>query len=108
MNILAIVAVATALGFGATGVASAQDLAPSPNATQNPAVKSPNQLADAPLAKGHNSFTKGEARTRIQKAGYVRVTGLSLDSDGLWQAHATRDGQRVRVALDYKGDVASQ
>jgi len=31
-----------------------------------------------------------------------------LDADGLWQANAMRDGQAVKVALDYKGDVAAQ
>jgi hypothetical protein len=111
MKILQILAVSAAIAFGTTSFAAAQDQsgpAPSPNATQNPALKSPNMMADAPLAKGHNSFTKAEARARIQTAGYARVTDLVLDGDGLWQAHATRNGQPVNVALDYKGNVATQ
>jgi hypothetical protein len=61
-----------------------------------------------PLAKGHNSFTKSEAKSRIEKAGFINVTGLALDSDGLWQATASRDGQSLHVALDYKGDIAAE
>jgi hypothetical protein len=111
MNILPIVAASAALMFGMADAAPAQDQsvpAASPSATQNPAVKSPDNMANTPLAKGHNSFTKGEAKVRIEKAGYTDVAGLALDSDGLWQAHAIKDGQPVNVALDYKGNVASQ
>jgi hypothetical protein len=111
MNILSIVAASAALMLGMADAASAQDQsgpAANPSAAQNPAVKSPNNMVNAPLAKGHNSFTKGEARVRIEKAGYSNVTNLALDGDGLWQAHATKDGQPVNVALDYKGDVAVQ
>jgi len=78
-----------------------------PNAS-NPALKSPSDTASRPLAKGHNSFTEGEAKSRLEKAGYSDVTGLKLDQDGLWQAKATRGGQPVRVALDYKGDIATR
>jgi hypothetical protein len=56
----------------------------------------------------HNSFTKSQAASRIKKAGYTQVSGLVLDADGLWQASAMRGGQPVKVALDYKGDVAAQ
>jgi hypothetical protein len=111
MKIPMIIAISAALTLGTATFASAQDQAgptADPHAMQNPAVKSPNEMTDAPLAKGHNSFTKGEAKARIQKAGYAHVTDLTLDSDGLWQAHATRAGHPVNVALDYKGNVAAQ
>jgi hypothetical protein len=79
-----------------------------PAAPANPAVKSANDMTSGALAKGHNSFTKGQAKSRIEKAGYTDVSDLNLDSDGLWQATATRDGQSVHVALDYKGTIAAQ
>ena len=78
------------------------------SAPANPAVKSPDAMNAASLAKGHNSFTMGQAKGRIEKAGYTGVSGLALDSDGLWQGQAMKDGQSVRVALDYKGNVVSQ
>jgi hypothetical protein len=43
----------------------------------------------------------------MEAAGYANVTGLTLDGDGLWQAQATKGGQPVAIALDYKGDVAT-
>ncbi|MGC1302993.1 MAG: hypothetical protein WA840_11510 [Caulobacteraceae bacterium] len=111
MKISTIIAISAAMTLGVANLASAQDQAgpaADPNATQNAAVKSPNDMTNASLAKGHNSFTKGEAKARIQKAGYAHVTDLTLDGDGLWQAHATRAGHTVNVALDYKGNVAAQ
>jgi hypothetical protein len=104
--------VAGGLCLTATGAAMAQDPSPRPAASSdapaNAAVKSPDDAAAAPLAKGHNSFTKSQALSRLKKAGYDQVTGLALDADGLWQASAMRGGQPVKVALDYKGDVAAQ
>jgi hypothetical protein len=112
MKTVSSIAIATALFLGATQVVIAQGQSPPPAASAeapaNPAVKSPDDTASAPLAKGHNSFTKSEALSRIKKAGYSKVTGLTMDADGLWQASAMRDGQPVKVALDYKGDVAAQ
>ncbi len=111
MRILKLILLSGALSLGLTSFAAAQmQTAPAPdaNAPQNPAMKSPDDASQAPLAKGQNSFTKDEARDRLQKAGYSDVEGLTLDPDGLWQATAQKNGQSVHVALDYKGDVASQ
>ncbi len=65
-------------------------------------------MTHAALAKGHNSFTEAEASSRIRSAGYTDVKGLMLDADGLWRASAMQNGQSVHVALDYKGNLASQ
>ncbi len=111
MKLLSVIAISAGLALGAAGLATAQDQtmpAADPAAAQNPALKSSKTVDHAPLAKGHNSFTKGEARARLRKAGYADVKGLTLDGDGLWQATAMQNGQSVHVALDYKGDVASQ
>jgi hypothetical protein len=110
MKILTIIAISGALSLGFAGFSAAQDQAPAADssATQNPAVKSPNDMTMAPLAKGHNSFTKSEAASRIRSAGYSHVVVSALNNDGLWQATAMQNGQSVHVALDYKGNVASQ
>jgi hypothetical protein len=72
----------------------------------NQAVATTN--ANAPLpAKGANSFTMGEARSRIEKNGFSHVTGLNKDSNGVWHGHADKDGTQTAVWLDYKGDVGT-
>jgi hypothetical protein len=111
MKIISVLAITASLALGSAAIAAAQDAsAPSADASAapNPALKSPNDMTHVALAKGHNSFTKGEARARIHKAGYSKIHDLTLDADGLWQGTAMLAGQPVHVALDYKGDVASQ
>jgi hypothetical protein len=108
MRFLTLAAVALAFGLAGSAVAQAQPPMADPSAAANPALKSPGDMSSAPLAKGHNSFTRRQAKGRIEKAGYTAVSGLSLDPDGIWQGQATKDGQTVHVALDYKGAVASQ
>jgi hypothetical protein len=107
MKIARIIAIASCLTLGAAPFAAAQPSA-DPSAPPNQAVKAPADTGSAPLAKGHNSFTSNQAKSRIEKAGYTDVSMLDLDADGLWQATASHDGQSVHVALDYKGDVAAQ
>ena len=111
MNSLKLAAFAACMLVAGGSFAHAQGVSsPSadPAAPANPAIKSANDMTSGALAKGHNSFTKGQAKSRIEKAGYTDVSDLDLDADGLWQATATRDGQSVHVALDYKGTVAAQ
>jgi len=80
---------------------------PAQTSNHNPALKSgaPHKIA-AP-AKGANSFTAGQARGRLAKAGYTKVTGLKK-ADGLWHATATKDGKQQTVTLDYKGNITAQ
>ena len=97
MKVLLTGTMALALTLPIAGGSGAQTgAAPSatPNAPPNSAVKSPDDMSTAILAKGHNSFTRTEALHRIQKAGYAGVTALVLDSDGVWQADASRAGAR--------------
>jgi hypothetical protein len=111
MNLIATVIVSSGLIIGLAGPGWAQDQstpAADPRATQNPAMKSPDNMTQAPLAKGKNSFNKAQAVARMHSAGYKHVMGLTKDTDGLWHAHAMYKGQRVNVALDYKGNVASE
>jgi hypothetical protein len=62
--------------------------------------------AAAPSA-GANSFTEGQARTRIEAAGFTNVTGLSKDAEGIWRGKASRAGTSADVALDFHGVVVS-
>ena len=84
------------------------------NAGQNAASGDSNQAvattnANAPQpAKGANSFTDAEARRRIESSGYSTVADLKKDGDGVWRGNATKDGAKVGVWLDYKGNIGQQ
>lgn len=84
-------------------------MTPAPNSSGNtPAVVTPDgKNPTAPVA-GSNSFTEGQAKGRIEGAGYSSVSGLKLDDKGVWQAMGTKDGKSVAVALDYQGNVVSK
>ena len=58
------------------------------------------------LERGANSFTEGQARRRIEDHGYTNVGELRKDQNSIWQAEAMKDGHRVRVGLDFRGNVA--
>ncbi|MGH1570442.1 hypothetical protein ACRAWG_06925 [Methylobacterium sp. P31] len=64
--------------------------------------------ANVRLEKGANSFTEGEARSRLAKAGYTDAKDLKKDADGIWRGTATHGGQQVSVGLDFKGNVSAQ
>ena len=90
----------------AAGSAVAQT-PPAQGGPQNPAIKSPdsaNRAAAGPV-KGANSFTEGEARSRIEDKGYSNVSELKKDDDGIWRGRAMLRGQPVEIALDYQGNV---
>ncbi|HEX7853374.1 MAG TPA: hypothetical protein VF503_06725 [Sphingobium sp.] len=92
------------------GVASAQGMAPHANdhAPANPAVKNNHVMPVKTPAGGANSFTEGQARSRISKAGFTHISALRKDKDGLWQGTARSKGHKRHVALDYKGNVSSR
>jgi len=58
-------------------------------------------------AKGANSFTMGEARSRIEKHGFANVSDLVKDDNGVWRGKAQKDGSPTSVWLDYKGNVGA-
>ncbi len=65
------------------------------------------RTANAP-APGANSFTEGQARSRIEAAGFSDVSELKQDDQGIWRGRAMHNGQQVGVALDYQGNVSTQ
>jgi len=71
---------------------------------RNQAVATTSEDATQP-ARGANSFTQGQAASRIEDKGFQNVTGLNKDDDGVWRGTATKNGQQVAVWLDYKGNA---
>jgi hypothetical protein len=60
---------------------------------------------NTPPLKGANSFTKKEAAHRLAANGYTHITGLTKDSQSVWRGTAMKNGQRISVALDYRGNI---
>jgi len=79
---------------------------PVQNGPQNGAINSSDKQLNAPV-KGRNSFTEGEAKSRIEARGFTNVTQLRKDDDGIWRGQATQNGAPVAVGLDYQGNVVS-
>jgi hypothetical protein len=92
-------AIAAVLLVFAAGAAFAQTNAPAvaTSMTQSPA---------APVA-GANSFTEGQAKSRIEAAGYTDVSGLMKDKDGVWHGKASKAGTMLTVSLDYQGNITT-
>ncbi|MCJ2012742.1 hypothetical protein [Methylobacterium sp. J-076] len=63
---------------------------------------------NAKLEPGANSFTEGEARSRLTKAGFTDPKDLKKDDGGIWRGTAMHGGKSVSVGLDFKGNVAAQ
>lgn len=94
--------------------AAAAMLLSAPATAQNPparsepgnnAINSPDQKnSNAPVA-GANSFTEGQAKSRIEEAGYAGVTNLKKDDNGVWRGKATKGGATTDVSIDFQGNV---
>jgi len=103
-NPLAVAAILTVFASGA--MAQTQN-PPAQDNPQNSAINSQdssNRQVNAPVA-GANSFTEGQARSRIEKMGFADVTDLKKDDNGVWRGRAMKGGQMVDVSVDYQGNV---
>ncbi len=104
-------------GAGTTGMGMANHNAAVPagngdsqaaaSGNNNQAVTTTDANAKQP-ANGANSFSRGEARRRIQSEGYSKVSNLRKDHNGVWRGKGMKDGQSVKVWLDYKGNVGGE
>ena len=74
-----------------------------------PAVNTPNTPPNpgAPAA-GANSFTEGQAKSRIEANGFANVSDLRKDDQGVWRGKAMKDGKSINVSLDFQGNVTAQ
>lgn len=122
------------VGFAATGVAWAQTAPPgtasggntgtvpgmslnpqpgagAPSTSAAPAAvtttAAPSRTTEAPVP-GANSFTEGQARSRIEERGFAQVTELRKDEQGIWRGKAMKDGRSVSVSLDYQGNIVGE
>ena len=94
-----------AMAAGIVAPALGQD---SQAGSHNPALKDSKVHHVAAPARGHSSFTEGQAKGRIAKAGFTDVSDLTKSDAGIWQGKAMKDGKAVPVMLDYKGNVTAQ
>ncbi len=97
---LAAAALLGALAAG-PGIALAQPR----GSTTTPAVRTDDARTSGTPVPGSNSFTEGQARSRMENAGFADVTDLNKDDQGIWRGRATRGGSPTSVALDYQGNV---
>jgi len=83
------------------------------SAQNQPATDRPNNKAinnsgqnnsDKPVA-GANSFTEGQAKSKIESAGYSNVTSLKKDDNGVWRGKASKGGSTANVSVDFQGNV---
>ena len=72
---------------------------------QTPAVKSPNTTNPAAPVPGANSFTEGQAKSKIEASGYTQVSDLKKDPNGVWTGTAMKGGSKVTVKVDFQGNV---
>jgi len=89
--------------------ALAQQQRPANRDANTPAVNSPNSPPNpgAPVA-GANSFTEGQAKSRIEEKGFKNVSGLKKDDSGVWRGKANQNGKAVNVSVDFQGNVVAQ
>lgn len=85
--------IASATSFGA--MAQTSTTAPTPTSPVD---------ANAPLP-GANSFTEGQAKSRLEANGYSDVTDLKKDENGVWKGMAMNAGAKVGVSVDYRGNI---
>jgi hypothetical protein len=92
-------------------LATSSALAQNPPANSGPNNKAVNSKSEnnpgAPVA-GANSFTEGQAKSRIESRGFSDVTNLKKDDNGVWRGRAMKDGKSVDVSLDFQGNVVAR
>lgn len=97
--------------IAATLFASTAAFAQTPAAKSGPnnnAVNSPGQNNSNAPVSGRNSFTEGEAKSAIEKAGYTNVTALKKDDSGVWRGKASKGGAATAVSIDFQGNVIAK
>ena len=91
-----------------TGAVALAQNPPAQSRPNNPAVNTTGtNNANNPVA-GANSFTEGQAKSRMETGGYSNVSGLKKDDNGVWRAKAMKDGKSVDISLDFQGNVIAR
>jgi hypothetical protein len=73
----------------------------------NSAINSSGQNNSNKPVAGANSFTEGQAKSKIEEAGYSSVTELKKDDNGVWRGKASKGGSSADVSVDFQGNVNS-
>lgn len=81
---------------------------PANNGPNNKAVNSKSENNPGAPVAGANSFTEGQAKSRIESHGFSNVTDLKKDDAGVWRGKAMKDGKSVDVSLDFQGNVVTR
>jgi hypothetical protein len=87
--------IVSATAFGALAQTSTTSPMPAPKTDAD---------KNAPLP-GANSFTEGQAKSRLEANGYSNVTELKKDENGVWKGSAMNAGAKVNVSVDYRGNI---
>ena len=68
-----------------------------------------NSVIDPPPvnANARTGLTHEEAMTLLKEAGFDNVDGLRLKDGGAWHGTALRNGQRVTVTIDMRGNITA-
>lgn len=103
---LSALALCAALGLSSAASAQVPSGGGGSDAKGNAPLKHAHTVNDGGARRGHTSFTEGQARQHILKAGYASVTGLAKGKDGVWRGTAMKDGVGVPVGMDFKGNVS--
>ncbi|MBR0755648.1 PepSY domain-containing protein [Bradyrhizobium jicamae] len=86
-----------------SGPANAQQ--PAQSGPGNNAINSSDQNnSNAPVA-GRNSFTEGQAKSKIESAGYSNISDLKKDDNGVWRGKADKSGKKTDVSVDFQGNM---
>ena len=85
------------------------NMKPANHDANTPAVNTPNTPPNpgAPVA-GANSFTEGQAKSRIESKGFKSVSNLKKDDAGVWRGQAMQNDKTVSVSVDFQGNVVAQ
>ena len=78
---------------------------PAQSGPGNNAVNSSDKNNSNAPVSGRNSFTEGQAKSRIEDAGYSNVSGLQKDNEGVWRGKADKAGTKTDVSVDFQGNV---
>ncbi len=81
---------------------------PANNGPNNNAINGTGGNNPGAPVKGANSFTEGQAKSRIEARGYTQVKGLQKDDSGVWRGTAMKDGKSTTVSVDFQGNVVAQ
>ncbi|MFA5900971.1 MAG: hypothetical protein WC829_17875 [Hyphomicrobium sp.] len=64
-------------------------------------------MGDGPSTARGNLFTEQQARMHLARLGYVNISELTKGENGGWRGSAVKDGKKMMVGVDVKGNVAT-